>query len=49
MKAQLKEKQRELTVEPNPLQFLTIRRNVRLREISEQVAAQLQQFSQQVQ
>ena len=46
MKAQLKEKQRELTVEPSPLQFLTIRRNVRLREISEQVAAQLLQFSQ---
>jgi hypothetical protein len=46
MKAQLKEKQRELAV-PSPLQSLTIRRNARLHEISEQVAAQLQQFSQQ--
>ena len=46
MKAQLKVKQRSLQEEPT-LQFRAIRRNARLREISEQVAARLQQFSSQ--
>lgn len=43
MKAQLKEKQQDLQ-EPIP-RFQAIRRNARLREISEQVALRLQQFS----
>jgi hypothetical protein len=43
-RAQLKEKERELTVEPSPLQSLAIRRTVRLREISEEVPLLLQQF-----
>lgn len=45
MKMILKEKQRNLQ-DPTP-RYLTIRRNARLREISEQVAARLQQFSSQ--
>jgi len=46
MKIQLRVKQRLLQEEPT-LQFQAIRRNARLREISEQVAVRLQQFSSQ--
>lgn len=44
LKAQLQAKQRVLQEEPT-LQFRAIRRNARLREISEQVAVRLHQFS----